>query len=118
MTFSGKKATGILFLGDVALFIFSLWITLLVRYTALPDAAFFFDHLRAFAALFILWTLVFYMAGLYGKRMILFKSELPRAILRTQILNIVIAALFFFFVPGFGITPKTSLAIYLCKIGR
>ncbi len=114
MTFSGKKATGILFLGDIALFIFSLWLTLSVRYAAFPGAALFFDHLRAFATLFVIWTLVFYMAGLYGKRMILFKSELPRAILRTQILNIVIAALFFFFVPGFGITPKTSLAIYLC----
>jgi lipopolysaccharide/colanic/teichoic acid biosynthesis glycosyltransferase len=57
--------------------------------------------------------LVFYMAGLYEKRAILFKRELPEALLRTQFFNIVLAALFFFFVPLFGIAPKTTLAIYL-----
>jgi hypothetical protein len=36
MTFGGKKATVFLFAGDVIVFIFSLWLTLLVRYLTLP----------------------------------------------------------------------------------
>jgi lipopolysaccharide/colanic/teichoic acid biosynthesis glycosyltransferase len=53
------------------------------------------------------------MAGLYSKRIILFKNELWGAILRTQILNIVLAALYFFLLPGLGIAPKTILVFYL-----
>ena len=53
------------------------------------------------------------MAGLYGKRVILFKNKLWGAILRTQMLNIVLGALYFFLLPGLGITPKTTLVLYL-----
>ncbi|OYV26275.1 MAG: hypothetical protein B7W98_03230 [Parcubacteria group bacterium 20-58-5] len=38
---------------------------------------------------------------------------MPDALLKTQLANILFAALFFFLVPGFGITPKTILALYL-----
>lgn len=113
MTFGGKKATALLFGGDLLVFIFTLWLTLLVRYLALPATDLFTDHLQAFFAIFCIWILVFYMAGLYSKRVVLFKSELWGAILRTQLLNIVLAALYFFFVPGIGIAPKTNLILYL-----
>jgi lipopolysaccharide/colanic/teichoic acid biosynthesis glycosyltransferase len=113
MSFGGKKATLLLFIGDIVVFIFSLWLTLLVRYFALPGRAIFLAHAYSFFPLFAIWVLIFYMAGLYGKRVVLFKSELWGAILRIQLLNIVIAALFFFFVPGIGIAPKTNLILYL-----
>ncbi|MDR3548066.1 MAG: sugar transferase [Candidatus Pacebacteria bacterium] len=113
MTFGGKKATALLFGGDVIVFIFSLWLTLLVRYVALPDQDLFLDHIQAFWPLFCIWLLVFYIAGLYGKRVILFKSELWGALLRTQLINIIIAALYFFFIPNIGIAPKTNLILYL-----
>jgi lipopolysaccharide/colanic/teichoic acid biosynthesis glycosyltransferase len=54
------------------------------------------------------------LAGLYGRHTRLFKSRLLATILYAQILNVVIAALFFFFVPAFGIAPKTILFFYLC----
>jgi len=109
----GRKAILILFLGDVAAFLCSLWLTLFFRYGGFPTRALFTDHLPSFGVLFLLWVLVFYMAGLYGKRIILFKSRLWGIILRVQSLNIVIGALFFFFVPGIGIAPKTNLILYL-----
>jgi lipopolysaccharide/colanic/teichoic acid biosynthesis glycosyltransferase len=113
MTFGGKKATVLLFGGDIVVFIFSLWLTLLVRYLSLPTQERFLDHMHAFAPLFLIWLLIFYMAGLYSKRIILFKNELWGAILRTQLFNIILAALYFFFVPGIGIAPKTNLILYL-----
>jgi lipopolysaccharide/colanic/teichoic acid biosynthesis glycosyltransferase len=113
MTFGGKKATTLLFLGDIVVFILSLWLTLLVRYLTFPKFSAFLHELNLYAALFALWLLVFYMAGLYGKRVILFKNELWGAILRTQLLNIVLGALYFFLLPGFGIAPKTILLVYL-----
>jgi lipopolysaccharide/colanic/teichoic acid biosynthesis glycosyltransferase len=112
MTYS-RKAIVLLFLGDVAGFLCSLWLTLLIRYGSIPTGTLLLTHLPSFGILFALWALVFYMAGLYGKSVILFKSRLWDTILRVQLLNIVIAALFFFFVPGIGIAPKTNLILYL-----
>ncbi len=113
MAHGGIRASALLFIGDLASFVVALWLTLLARYGSLPSEEIFASHIGPFAVLFMVWILVFYMSGLYGKRFILFKSSLPNAILRTQVLNIVIAALFFFLVPGVGIAPKTNLVIYL-----
>jgi lipopolysaccharide/colanic/teichoic acid biosynthesis glycosyltransferase len=113
MIYGGKRAPALLFFGDLIVFALSLWLTLLFRTGAVPTGEMLRDHLGPFAILFLVWTLVFYMSGLYGKGTILLKSHLPQALLRTQVANIVLAALFFFLVPGVGIAPKTNLAIYL-----
>ena len=113
MAHGGIRASALLFIGDLASFVVALWLTLLARYGSLPSEEIFASHIGPFTVLFMVWILVFYMSGLYGKRFILFKSSLPNAILKTQVLNIVIAALFFFLVPGVGIAPKTNLVIYL-----
>lgn len=113
MTFGGRYAAATLFIGDILVFIASLWLTLVLRYQALPTETLLQDHGVPFSFLFVLWILVFYMAGLYGKRVILFKSALFGIIVRTQIANIILAALFFFFVPTIGIAPKTNLVLYL-----
>ncbi len=99
--------------GDVAIFVFSLWLAMLVRSGGLPSVAQFYNELVPFCVLFALWVLIFYIAGLYSKSTVLFKSRMLGAIFNTQIINIVLAALFFFVIPYFGITPKTVLAIYL-----
>lgn len=113
MTFGGKKALAILFIGDLTVFVFSLWLMLSLRYGEFPSWELLRLHLFAFGFLFAVWLLVFYVSGLYGKQAVLFKSELPRIILRTQLFNILLAALLFFVLPQIGITPKTNLLIYL-----
>ena len=54
-----------------------------------------------------------FIAGLYEKHTLLLKSRLPNILLNTQIINSVIAVLFFYFIPYFVIAPKTNLFIYL-----
>ena len=109
----GARRAALLFLGDIATFTAALWVTLFLRYREVPSVPLFEAHVFPFGLLFLLWTLVFYMSGLYGKGTILFKSRQPEALVKTQVANIVIAALFFFFVPDVGIAPKTNLLIYL-----
>lgn len=111
-TFGGKQATFLLFIGDLAVFVISLWVTLLLRYVSVPSWDFLISHLLPFSLIFLVWIVVFYMAGLYGKRVVLFKKELPGAIIAVQGLNVILAALCFFFVP-LGIQPKASLLLYL-----
>src|SRR3989344_9360595 len=112
MALSGRK-TILVFAGDIAVFVFSLWATLFLRYQTPPSAELFWVHFDLFWILFVVWALVFYMAGLYGKRVLLVQYELTGAIVRTQLLNITLAALFFFIVPGIGLAPKTNLGVYL-----
>ena len=103
----------VLFVGDVGVFGLSLWATLALRYLELPSAELYLRHLVPFSLLFVVWTAVFFLAGLYGKHTRLFRSKLPMTIFYTQILNILLAALFFFFIPAFGLAPKTILILYL-----
>jgi lipopolysaccharide/colanic/teichoic acid biosynthesis glycosyltransferase len=113
MTIGSRRASFLLFAGDLVAFACSLWLTLLLRYGDVPTAATLAPYAAPFALLFIVWLLVFFSGGLYEKRILFFKRDLSGRIVRTQIVNIVIAALFFFVVPAFGIAPKTNLAIYL-----
>lgn len=103
----------LLLLGDLVVFSLSLWLTLAVRYFEAPSNELFLVHLAPFSLLFAAWILVFFVAGLYGRHTRLFRSRLPTTIFYTQIVNMAIAALFFFLIPAFGLAPKTILVLYL-----
>ena len=113
MIIKGRRASLLLFIGDIVSFAVALYLTLWIRYGTLPDLGTTSPYIIPFAFIFALWALTFYSAGLYSKRFALFPSRLPDALLWTQVVNILFAAVFFFLVPIFGIAPKTILALYL-----
>lgn len=107
------RELAILFLGDLAFLLISLWLTLAIRYFEVPSWGILSAHLVPFSILFCVWLLLFLITGLYDQHTMIFRAKLPERILRVQIGNIILAALFFFFVDIFGIAPKTNLLIYL-----
>lgn len=113
MTLVPKREYLALLFGDLVVFAVSLWITLALRYLEAPSADLYMLHLRPFSLLFAAWVFVFFLAGLYARHTRIFRSRLTATILYTQIINMMIAALFFFFIPSFGLSPKTILALYL-----
>ena len=113
MTLVPRREYLLLLVGDAGILVASLWISLLLRYFQPPSMDLFMLHLRPFSLLFVAWIVVFFLAGLYGRHTRIFRSRLITTILYTQIINMMIAALFFFFVPSFGLSPKTILALYL-----
>jgi len=113
MTIYNRKEGLTLFLGDIFVFIAALWLTLWVRYLELPSSQLFLIHLAPFSVLFVVWTICFYIAGLYAKNTLLFKSRLPNLILRVQIWNSILSVLFFYFISYFSIAPKVVLFIDL-----
>ncbi len=113
MTLVPKREYLLLLLGDLVVFTISLWATLALRYMETPSWELFVLHLRPFSLLFASWVAVFFLAGLYGRHTRIFRSRLITTILYTQIINMMIAALFFFFIPSFGLSPKTILLLYL-----
>src|SRR3989344_1662660 len=108
-----RKELFILLFGDFLFFLVSLWLALFLRSLETPSPDLFLMHLLPFSLLFVLWILVFYIAGLYDKHTIILKSKLPSILANTQIANSTLAVAFFYFIPFFGITPKTILFIYL-----
>jgi exopolysaccharide biosynthesis polyprenyl glycosylphosphotransferase len=109
-----RPPTLALFLGDIFFFAFSLWVTLAVRALALPPSSLLSAYAAPFAFLFCIWALVYFVAGLYESRSIIFaRRALSSTLLIAQVVNVAIAVLFFFLVPQFGIAPKTILLIYL-----
>ncbi len=113
MIITSRKEHVILFLGDIICFISALYLTLLVRYTAIPDETILASHLVPFSILFFIWTGIFFVAGLYEKHTVIFKSKLPSIIFNIQLINSLVAVLFFYLIPLFGIAPKRNLFIHL-----
>ncbi len=108
-----KKEAAFLYSGDIFTFFLSLWMALFIRFSEIPSWQRFDLHLKPFSILFLVWILVFFIAGLYEKHTLLLKSKLPNIIFNAQIVNSIFAVVFFYSVPFFGITPKTILFIYL-----
>ncbi len=113
MTLSSRREALLLFLGDIVIFALSLWFVLLLRYQGTPDRSLFFVHIQPFSILFGVWVIVFFTAGLYERHTTLFRRRLPSVVFTAQGINAVIAVMFFYFIPFFGIAPKTNLFLYL-----
>lgn len=100
-------------LGDLFFFAFSLWLSLFFRTFEVPTTDLLITHLVPFSFLFAIWMLVFLIAGLYERQLIERERDTATSLINVQSINIIIAALFFFLIPVFGLAPKTILFIYL-----
>lgn len=113
MSIPNRKESLVLLFGDIVAFIVSLWLALTIRTGALPESSAFFDLLLPFSFLFLLWVASFFIAGLYEKQRIAQRSRLPELLFKTEIWNSLVAVIFFYTVPYFGVEPKTILFIYI-----
>lgn len=113
MSLLNRKEPLVLLAGDVLSFYLALWLSLFLRSFSFPSRDLFVTHALPFTLLFGAWVLVFYIAGLYEKHTVILKSKLPSILATTQLTNSGLAVIFFYFIPFFGITPKTILFIYL-----
>ena len=107
------RELSLLIAGDVTAFFLALWLTLLVRYRAFPTETLWVQHLPPFALLAVVWVCVFFLTGLYDNHTMFLRRRLAALIAAAQVINVALAASFFFFVPLFNIAPKTNLVIYL-----
>ncbi len=114
MTILNKKEPVFLFFGDMLLFALALFLSLIIRGgTDGHLVATYLEHLVPFSFVFIVWELVFFIAGLYDKYKTILKDKIPALIFNAQLANTFVAIAFFYLIPYFGITPKTLLFIDL-----
>ncbi len=101
-------------MGDIVFLYSSLWLTLFLRNLVGDSTQQYFSvHFVPFSILFLVWILVFYIASLYEPHTVVLKSKIPAIILNAQAINSFIAVIFFYLIPYFGITPKTTLFLEL-----
>ncbi len=113
MAMARKRESGVLLSGDIAVFVVSLWFTLAIRNFAIPTSTDLWAHFLPFSLLFIVWIIVFFIAGLYDRNALVIKASVPQRVIYAHIFNLIIASIFFYAVPYFGLTPKITLFLYL-----
>ncbi len=113
MLILNKKEPVLLFLGDILFLTLSLWLTLTIRHSNIPSYESFLEHLVPFSFLFLIWTLIFFISGFYERRALINHRDFFSKIFVAQIVNSLFAIGFFYFVPIFGLAPKTIIFIYL-----
>lgn len=116
MKISRKKIIAILF-GDVILFYVALFLSLLIRYRGEYISATYslaYAHVVPFSFVLIAWVVGFYLFDLYREKN--FKPDSRTLAVFGQALGVNVAvaiAIFYFFFPVFGISPKTNLIIFV-----
>jgi len=105
------KGISFLVVGDLIVYIFSLILTLAIRYGEIPSRNLLMVHLPSFLILFLTFLLVTFSAGLYDKQVAFIRKQIQGLLFRIQLINIVIGLAFFYLAPV-GIAPKANLIIY------
>ncbi|MBI5742426.1 MAG: exopolysaccharide biosynthesis polyprenyl glycosylphosphotransferase [Candidatus Niyogibacteria bacterium] len=103
----------ILLLGDLGVFYLALWLALTLRYSTELNARAWELHIWPFLIVFALWLAIFYIFGLYDLRLIAPKREGRDLIAEAFVVAGGAAVALFYFVPFFGITPKTNLFLVI-----
>ena len=108
----------LLFVSDILIFYLALGLTLFIRYVIIektPSTLYNSAplHFIPFSIIFALWLLVFWAAGLYDIRKLRNEELFYKTLITAFGINAAIAAVFFYFIPHFIITPKINLFIDL-----
>jgi exopolysaccharide biosynthesis polyprenyl glycosylphosphotransferase len=99
----------ILLFGDTIILYFSLWLVLILRYGYGPALFAFRQHLEPFTITYIIWLIIFYVFGIYEPASIRRIVNFYSLFLKAMAINALVSIAFFYFVPYFGVTPKTNL---------
>ena len=104
-----------LFFGDIVIFYFSLWLTLIIRYQNDYRPELWFKHLLPFTLVFIFWLIILYINDFYDLRFSHNRIEVLNRLIKSMAVNASLAIIFFYLSQGrlFDIKPQRILLIDL-----
>jgi len=108
---TNTKGPSLLIAGDLIAYLFSLIVTLSVRYGDIPGRTLFLNHLTSFSILFIIFIVVNFSAGLYDKQSAVIHGNIRSLLIKVQIIDALLGVVFFYFAPV-AIAPKANLFIF------
>src|SRR3989344_1004763 len=111
---NGEKLRAVsVILGDITVFYLSLALTVLARYGWDKFGKWWILHFFPFSALFIVWVIVFWVAGLYDPLSFSANQRARERIIRAMLFAGVVSITLFYVFPKIGIAPKPNLVIDL-----
>src|SRR5271156_4222126 len=113
METANKLKVFLFFIADAAALYAALFIALFIRYGGDYYAQFVNAHALPFTVIFVVWLIVFYIAGLYDLRRLRNNLDFIKTLFISLLVNALLAAVLFYLVPAFGIAPKTNLLIFI-----
>ena len=110
---ANKREPLILLIGDVLCLFLSLLLALYLRAFEIPSLSIILLNLSSWSFIFAITILSFFIAGLYEKHRSMLRKKIPELLFNSEIVNTVIAIIFFYFTPFSGVSPRTILFIYI-----
>lgn len=95
--------------GDIIILYVSLWLALNIRYQFYIAPDLWKYHLISFSVIYFFWLIIFYINGLYDLKLARNDHIFYVILFRAFLMAASFAAIFFYFIPYFIITPKTNL---------
>lgn len=117
MKISPRAKFVLLILGDVLAIYASLLLVLYLRYGEGLGGELGRRHFLPMTIIFGLWLACFYVMGLYDFRNSRNTLGFFKILISAMVLNFTATILFFYFIPDFGITPKTNLFLFILIFG-
>lgn len=102
-----------LFLSDALLLYIALVITLYLRYGQDKFNHYYNLHIIPFSIIFVLWLLIFYIAGFYDEKSFRSNLDFYSNFFQAVLMAGGISVVFFYLIPLFIIAPKTNLLIFI-----
>ena len=99
-------------LGDILIIYLALFLMLYFSY-GMTWAEHWLQHFYPFTIIFIFWIIVFFITGLYELGSARNNLDFITSLMKALAVNTALAIAFFYFIPYFGIAPKTHLFIDL-----
>lgn len=113
MKLSSRVKISALFFGDIVVLYASLALALFFRYGNSFYSQLVENHFIPFTIAFIVWIIVFYIAGLYDLRRLRNNIDFIKTLILTLLVNTAITITLFYLVSSFDIAPKTNLFLFL-----
>lgn len=107
-----KFQTFFAFIGDLAVLYGSLSLSLYLRYGKAGFSDAYNAHLIPFSFIFLFWVIVFYIFDFYEIKSLKNSAAFLKNFSLALLTNGLIAIVFFYLLPFYGITPKTNLLIF------
>jgi exopolysaccharide biosynthesis polyprenyl glycosylphosphotransferase len=104
-------------LGDIVMLAGSLAVTLVLRHGQNLSTKILEEHIAPFAILYMLWVIIFYIFNLYEIHSIKPNFTSMRQIVLALLISGIVGFLMFYFIPYFGITPKTTMILNVGVFG-
>lgn len=99
------------YITTIAIFYFSFWATFLIWYGNINDASLFFEHLKIFSWVFIVWVIIVYVHDLERYLRVRAFGELFSRFFGAYLMALVVAVVFFYFQPSLFLTPRRFLLV-------